>query len=222
MFAGMDVSSAENVINKARHLLKGSAQPTSLEISQRMREAYQSTRRTRIEDTLLSSCRWDIDYFLKNGRRLLGQAEFSSRLYQVEQFDLGCSFLLCGFFPEDADAPLLFQVDNPGFVTPQTLTGYAAIGSGSTNSLAYLDWREQTWALSMEQSLYNCIAAKSLGESALGVGAGTTGLVLTRGNPDPRNLKRREIEAIKEIWSKEEAAIRPLNVRDRVSRILGG
>jgi hypothetical protein len=220
MFAGNDVTHAENVLAKAKNSLAGGTWPDSLQVSQHTTHAYQLCRETKIKSTLLASYDWDIDYFMKNGRRLLGQAEFTTRLYQIEQVDLGCCFLIAGFTPREEEVPTMFCLDNPGTVRPETLTGYSAIGTGARNALAYLDWRRQNWRLPLEESIYNGIAAKALGESALGVGPGTCALILERGAERPRALKPQEISAIKELWLKEEAPARPKDLKARISAIL--
>jgi 20S proteasome alpha/beta subunit len=74
----------------------------------------------------------------------------------MEQFDLECSFLVCGFDNQPRQTPILFRVENPGIVTPCAVnSGYAAIGSGGYSALTYLDWRSQSWATPLEESLYN-------------------------------------------------------------------
>jgi hypothetical protein len=221
MFAGNDVTSVDVIIGKTKALLADIPEPKSGRLIAKLREAYQSTRRTRINDSILSSYNWDIDKFMTDGRRLLGPSEFSSRLYQIEQFSLDCSFLVAGFHSDTATHPTLFRIDNPGVLTAEVLTGYAAIGTGATRALAYLDWRHQSWRLSLQESVYNAIAAKSLAESALGVGPGTSAMIFERGQPRARSLNNEEISAIKRLWENEEACLRPANLKDRVGEILG-
>jgi hypothetical protein len=219
MFAGNDVSWAENVITVARQSLAMVPHPTSLDVSQKLREAYQTNRTTKIKDLFLSSYGWDLNCFMQYGRALLGQTQFDNLLYQVNQFDLGFSLLVGGFLDVDASQPMFFQIDNPGAVTPVMLTGYVAIGTGKTSALSYLDWKHQTWHLSLQESLYNGIAAKSLAESDLAVGPGTSVLIVERSG-DHRFLVPDEIQQIKDIWLNEEASIRPPNLEQRVAAIL--
>jgi len=220
MFAGNDVSMVENIGNTAASALAKTGAPTSLEVSQEMRKAYQYNRRKQIRDLYLSTYDWEIDYFLQHGRGLLGDADFSSLRYQIDQFDLNCSFLVCGFNNPQSVTPMIFGVSNPGVATPQMLTGYSAIGSGASNALSYLDWRKQSWSTSLWDSLYNGIAAKSLAETALGVGAGTTALIYERGANSARYLTSEEITDIKQMWSLEEANVRPIDLKARIFRIL--
>ncbi len=224
MYAGTDVSMVETIIAKAQNSL--AARPTiarASEVSQEMRNAYQVTREQKVRDAYLSSFHWDINQFLQDGRRLLGEANFTNLLFQIEQFDLGCSFLVCGFDSQNATNPMFFEVDNPGVATPQMATGHAAIGSGAPNAISYLDWRGQSWSLSLEESVYNGVAAKALAEKAIGVGpeTSTIGLILERGQESGRPLTAGDLQPIRDIWSNEEANVRPPNIKERVAIILG-
>jgi len=226
MFAGQDVSLAPDIIaDAARALARTRAENpgvNSKQVSEAIKNSYQTFRRTRITDLYLSSYQWTLEYFLQNGLSLLGSSDFTSLRYQIDQYDLQCSFLVCGFDNDKTKSPKLFQIDNPGYLTPRTITGgYAAIGSGASNAVSYLDWRKQSTLTSLAISVYNGIAAKSLAESALGVGPGTAVVICEKGRERWRILSDDERNGIKDIWLNEEAKVRPRNMESRLNKILG-
>ncbi len=220
MFAGNDVSLVTPVIGNARAKLEESQNYSDSSLASAMVNSYQRIRRKQIQHTFLSSFGWTTDELLAKGLASFPEAHYLTLLYEIERFDLGCQFLVSGFRSEEALLPSMFFVSNPGVFVPHELTGYAAIGTGATSAISYLDRREQGPWMSLAECVYNGIAAKDLAEKALGVGTGTTVLVMKRGAEEPIWLEDDQIEAIKEIWKKEEANIRPSGLEARVSKIL--
>jgi hypothetical protein len=154
---------------------------------------------------------------------VLGDSLFEQTKLQMDQFDLGFTCLVCGFGGPKPTNPTFLEVNNPGVVSPRTVPGYyAGIGTGAPNALTYLDWRKQTRATSLSQTGYNAIAAKSMSESALGVGKETVVWVIEAAPADypAKELTRKQITDIRNIWLTEEANVRPVNLQSRVSEIL--
>jgi 20S proteasome alpha/beta subunit len=222
MVAGNDVTEAFDVLLAAKREIENLTSCTLLEVTNVVKRAYQSKRTARLEDTYLSAYRLDMNSFIQNGRNLLGDSAFEQTKFQMDQFDFGFTCLVCGFRDVNANFPLFFEVTNPGVVFSRTVPGYyAAIGSGAPNALTYLDWRKQTRETPLSRAVYNGIAAKSMSESALGVGKETVGLVIERATDFPTTtLTTKQIADIRNIWQSEEADVRPARLQSRVSEIL--
>ncbi len=220
MLAGNDVSMATPIIGTTRAKLQDSKDYSDSGVAGAIVDVYQQYRRQQIRHTFLSSFGWTLDEFLARGRASFPEGHYLNLLYEIERFDLGCQFLVSGFRSKEALIPSMFFVNNPGVIIPDELTGYSAIGTGASNAISYLDRREQRAWLPLAESVYNGVAAKVLAEKALGVGTKTTVLIMERGIEEPTWVEDEQIEAIKEIWNKEEADIRPNNLKTRVSKIL--
>ncbi|MGD0221970.1 MAG: hypothetical protein ABSF71_06510 [Terriglobia bacterium] len=222
MISGNDVSLVSNVLAASWPEISKIESPTAADVSRITKTAYQARRTSQLEDMYLAAYDLDMSEFMKEGRKLLGASIFEQMKFQMDQYDLGFNLLVCGFDSAKAQFPTLFEVTNPGIITPRTVPGYyAGIGAGAANSLSYLDWKKQSQRTSLEQTLYNGIAAKSLAESALGVSKETTVTVVERApSSSERTLKEEQIQRIREIWEKEEASIRPPNLESRIIEIL--
>jgi hypothetical protein len=222
MLAGNNISMVSNVLAASWPKISKIESPTAQDVARITKAAYQARRTSQLEDMYLAAYGWGMAEFLKDGRKLLGASVFEQMKFQMDQYDLGFNLLVCGFDSMKAQFPTLFEVTNPGIVTPRTVPGYyAGIGTGAANALSYLDWKKQSQKTSLAQTLYNGIAAKSLAETALAVGKETMVTVVERTSAFPeRTLRERQIQEIRGIWEKEEASIRPSNLESRVIELL--
>lgn len=223
MFSGDDIRMVDIIVMECQAQLRGAP---GQRVAEAMRVSYQGIRRKQIQDWHLSHYNWDMDKFLQLGLASLGETHHDRILAAIEGFDLECEFLVSGLteahhMSDSATtrtAPVLFKVRNPGVFT-ELAPGYAAIGSGESAAVAYLDSRRQGPHLSYVECLYNGIAAKTLAERANGVGERTTVAVLSPGGA-PILIEEKAVEAIKDMWRKEEFDVRPVRLKERVSEIL--
>jgi hypothetical protein len=222
MVAGNDLSMTSNVLAGCWPEISKLESSTASEVSRITKTAYQARRTLQLVDTYLAAYRLDMDQFVKQGRDFFGETQFEQIKYQMDQYDLGFNLLVCGFDNLTVTFPTFFEITNPGLVIPHTIPGnYAGIGTGAPNALSYLDWRRQSQRTSLAQTLYNGIAAKALAETAMGISKETTVTVVERAPSYPeKTLKEATVQAIREIWEKEEHNIRPPNVEARVTEIL--
>jgi hypothetical protein len=183
-------------------------------------KSYQDVRRAQIEQIYLATFGWDTETFMRQGPDVPTVAHREYLLTEMERFDLGCQFLVAGFSSPTSKAADIFEVHNPGRLVLQNITGYASVGSGSTSAISYLARREQTGFMSCAQTVYNVIVGKRLAEKAIGVGKETSVFILERGNPKPKWLSTEQILAITEMWTDEEAFVRPRDFESRVTNIL--
>jgi hypothetical protein len=57
--------------------------------------------------------------------------------------------------------------------------------------------------------------------SALGVGEGTTAMIVAQSDEEDQNLKADDIRKIKDMWKIEEAPVRPINITSHIRLIIG-
>jgi hypothetical protein len=222
LVAGDDVTYTEDVIELARELVSLKQDHTLADIASSMTKAYQTIRRQQIEAQYLSSYDLTISEFLSKTPDFPTPTKRQSILDEIDKFDLGCEFLVCGFPSKDRKAsksPHIFQITNPGRYVPQTLLGYYAIGSGDISAVTYLARRNQHSFCSFEESLFNAIAAKKLAEKAQGVNEVTLVLVAEAGNPKTKWLTPAQIKGIVKIWDEEESKVRPNDFKERIKKI---
>ncbi|MGH9407370.1 MAG: hypothetical protein ACRD3D_16245 [Terriglobia bacterium] len=222
MTAGDDVTEAENVLAWARKDIDQLADAPARSVTKAVKEAYRKRRIERIEDIYLRPYSWDMNLFLREGRNALGEAMFERMKYEMDTFSLGFDLLICGFEGLKHKTPAFATVSNPGVVAAKTFPGnYVALGSGAPNATSYLDWRRQAQRTDLSETVYNCIAAKAMSESALGIGKETSVLIVECTEGFPRKLLNPwKIQDIREIWENEEANIRPDNLKERIAAVI--
>ena len=199
------------------HRLGAAEEETAEKVRDCFTHAYHAVRKKQIEEQLLSSFGWKLEDFLKIGRKQLPMSHFSTLLTDIQNFDLGCQFILCGFENDEAMEPNIFVVDNPGVASPHDVVGFACIGAGATNASAYLTWQEQSHRDELWETVYNGIAAKALSEKALGVGWQTDLLIIPAKG---RYHFLQTIDEIRNIWEAEEHYYRPKDLQERVQKLL--
>jgi hypothetical protein len=223
LVAGDDVTYTEDVIDLAREFVSSKQDRALADVASSMTKAYQTIRREQIEAQHLSSYGLTISEFLSKAPDFPTPTKRQSILDEIDKFDLGCEFLVCGFPSKAGKAsksPHIFQITNPGRYVPQTLLGYYAIGSGDVNAVTYLARRNQHSFFSFEESLFNAIAAKKLAEKAQGVNEDTVVIVVEAGNPKTKWLAPAQVRAVVKIWDEEESKIRPKDFTERIKKIV--
>jgi hypothetical protein len=219
VFAGNDVSHADAVIDLTDSLMVENEEESATKVRDRFTHAYHTIRKKQIEDQLLSSFNWTIEDFLKIGRKQLPISHFSSLLTDIQNFDLGCQFILSGFPNDDAEEPNIYVIENPGVAHPHDIVGFASIGAGETNASAYLTWREHSRHDDLWETVYNGIAAKALSEKAIGVGF-QTDVVIIPAKGEYCFLDIKALSEIRDIWESEEHFHRPKNLKKRVQKLV--
>lgn len=218
MFAAEDISGIDLVLGGAVSKLENEENVTESHVALSMMEAYQFVRRAFAQDLFLSPFGLDVKEFVRD--RQVRDPQYSQLFSRIEDFNLGCDFLVGGFAQDGKEKPNIMHIRNPGILSPAEIVGFAAIGAGATNAFAYLARRDQSVFLSLEESLYNAIAAKNLAEKAIGVGQKTLVAVLEKGKADVEVLTQKQIGEIMQIWKQEERDFRPKNLKNRVSEII--
>jgi len=113
-----------------------------------------------------------IDEFKKKGSKQLHPEVFADISIRMRSFSLGCTFMVYGF--DDNVKPHVFTIANPGRVESFDKPGFWAIGAGARSSLSTLSvLRQHPDRCSVEQTIYNVLAAKYSSESASDVGPET-------------------------------------------------
>ena len=219
MMAGEITHACEVRDTASGTLNREKTEKTATVVSDAMAAAYQTIRRTQIENRMLKTYDLTMKEFTEGGKVAFPESHHLNLLYEMERFDLGCEFLVAGFSSQSSDLPCFFTVRNPGVISVFDDIGYCAIGSGEINAISYLARRDQELHSTFERSLYNAIVAKHLAEKASGVGRLFGVVVLERGK-EFLVLDDSQTSAIAEIWKKEEENISPPNLESRIAGIV--
>jgi hypothetical protein len=86
----------------------------------------------------------------------------------VKDFEMDCSFLLCGF--DAKNQPFILDLEPPGIVTNFFSTGFHAIGSGWDKAVARLLFSEHKRTNPIHRAVYDLFDAKANAEMSAGVG----------------------------------------------------
>jgi hypothetical protein len=97
MFAGNDVSRIVPLITKAKLMLRGSETRSMAEAEATMRQCFHEELVQKQTDLVLARYGMDMESFLDTGLTRFGETTFTSIKYQIDQIDLGCSFLVFGY-----------------------------------------------------------------------------------------------------------------------------
>jgi 20S proteasome alpha/beta subunit len=171
LVAGDDISHAPFVIEEAKRLLRNQSGELNI-VKDAFRKAYQSCRSDAITDNLLSSFEMTIDEFKKKGSKQLHPEVFADISIRMRSFTLGCTFMVYGF--DDTVQPHILTIRNPGRVESFDKPGFWAIGAGASSALSTLSvLKQHPDRCSVEQTIYNVLAAKYSSESASDVGPET-------------------------------------------------
>jgi 20S proteasome alpha/beta subunit len=118
---------------------------------------------------------------------------------KIDQFEMDCAFLVCGFDAQNIG--FLFELQPPGIATNFFTTGFQAIGSGWDKSVARLLFSEHKRTNPIHRVLYDLFDAKANAEMASGVGYEWDAQILVSGrfvfdlSEDPKKLVER-------VWAK--------------------
>jgi hypothetical protein len=93
---------------------------------------------------------------------------FAETLYEIGRIDIGCQLIL---FSVGTDGTKIFSVDADCSVSAQS--SFCAVGTGARSATAWLHFRKQNLALTLEETLYHTYEAKKFAENAPGVGKET-------------------------------------------------
>jgi hypothetical protein len=162
--------------------------------------AYREHRREIISAMFYAPHGLSEGQFLSEGKKLLGLSLFTEVWNKVDQFKLGCSFLVSGF-DKDKQAHI-FEVDDPGIYKDYGTIGFWAIGSGQNEALSSIFFTLANishFPQSQEGMLYDLCAAKFMAESNPYVGKATN-LVVRRFGERPEWYGHKSTEAIRKLW----------------------
>jgi hypothetical protein len=102
-----------------------------------------------------------------------------SLLQAWRKYDFGCQMIVGGF--NTAGQAFLLDVEGDGIVTNIGFPGFGAIGSGLSNAMFWLSYRNQNLGLPLKVSAYHALEAKVMAESSPFVNEKLDILVAVRG-----------------------------------------
>jgi ATP-dependent protease HslVU (ClpYQ) peptidase subunit len=210
LIAGSDISQSTSVIERAKKIVKGKKNALAV-IQDGFKKAYQEQLREVITDKFLSQFDMSLDDFKKKGRRQLEPNLFQSLSFGIRNEKLGCKFLIYGFDGEGRAH--LFEVSEPGKIQSKDKPGFWAIGNGAVSALSTLATLKQaSERSSLNDTIYNVLAAKYTSESASDVGPDTFLFVKKKGSIGFRWKLNFEKE-LREAWESEGRPKMPLKAK---------
>lgn len=147
-------------------------------IGETARQAYEDTKRKRVEDSILKPF---LGVNFAQFQTLVTQSAASQLLAQIlgliMQNNLQLEIMVAGI---DETGAHLFAITHPGILLPMQTTGFTAIGTGGTHAAVRISLGRQTPDVMLAETTYNVYEAKRASEVAPGVGLLTDMAVLTK------------------------------------------
>jgi 20S proteasome alpha/beta subunit len=175
LFSG-GVPDGEEVATRTIQAVKATNRPPVAVIAEFTRQAYEDTKRKRVEDGILKPF-LGINY--AQWQQLITQAAASQVIAQmlglIMQNNMNLDILVAGI---DDSGAHLFVVTHPGILLQMQTTGFATIGSGGTHAGVRISLGCQTPDVSLDETIFNVYEAKLSSEVAPGVGKSTDMAVL--------------------------------------------
>lgn len=177
LFSG-SVPDGEDVATRALSAIRAADRPPVVTIAEAARQAYEDTKRKRVEDSILKPC---LGVNFAQFQTLVAQASASQLLAQIlgliMQHNLQLEVMVAG---KDDTGAHLFAITHPGVLSPMQTTGFSAIGTGGgTHAAVRISLARQTPHVKLPETLYNVYEGKRASEVAPGVGQLTDMAVIT-------------------------------------------
>jgi 20S proteasome alpha/beta subunit len=165
-----DMSQCLPIVERATEKLEG--KPSTLSIIKRgFREAYKEHLAETAADQVLSNYNMEMKEFKKNGAKIFTPEVFNSLNQEIKAVSLDCSFLVYGF--DERGFPHILSVEPPGKVASFDKPGFWAIGSGSFAATGMLFSLHQSVDCSLNETIFDVLAAKFMAETPGVVGEHT-------------------------------------------------
>jgi 20S proteasome alpha/beta subunit len=164
---------AHDVMIATRKRLADCSRPedyTRARVTGAVAEAVRAERLQRAAIEVLGVYGLDMPTFLATGSETFAE-EHGRILERLESYDLGTSFLVCGF---ERASPVLAWVDPKGQIYDQTRLGFWAIGNGFFAAQNTMSVLEHNSTKPLPDTVYAVCAAKFAAERCDGVGRWTT------------------------------------------------
>lgn len=134
---------------------------------------------------------------------------------EVNLFDIGCDFILCGF--DSRKSPFILDLTAPdGTVTDMTSTGFSAIGSGFAYTQSRLLFLSHKRDDDLDKALYDVFDAKASAEMSPTVGTNWDCFVVYlngKGEPQIEVVPEKINTLIEQVWF-DKAALSPYEKRE--------
>ena len=173
--AGNDITDANPVIERARSILGGQADPTPFAVVSALHKAHQEWHCQQVESQVLAQYGLTLPAFLKDGKKKLTEQVFNRIGEAIAHVSLSLEFLVAGF--DSAGEGHIWHVTGCQQPANYDDVGFCAIGTGSEgaiNALAFHVGRTHLSAyVPWEYAVYCACDAKFRAEAASDVGKST-------------------------------------------------
>jgi 20S proteasome alpha/beta subunit len=174
-----------------------SSNPGIDEIARQLATEYENTRRTRMQEDLLTPRALDLESFY-GAHNALNPQIVAMIDNQMSQYNLGVEVLLAGV---DSSGAHVYSVQNPGGAERlHDIIGYAAIGSGAIHAVQSMIGFGHTANAGYHETVFRAHASKRRAEAAPGVGAESDIAVIS--STSVHWLTDPEMEQLDEIYGR--------------------
>jgi hypothetical protein len=205
--AGNDITDANPIIERARSILAGRAEPSPSEVVAAVHKAHQERHCEQVESQALAKYGLTLPTFLKDGKRKLTEQVFNRIGDSISRVSISLEFLLAGF--DSAGEGHIWHVSGCQQPANYDDVGFCSIGTGmegAFNALAFHVGRNQLSAYgSWEQAVYCACDAKFRAETASDVGRSTF-LTISARDSDVQFISPMRIEKdVRKHWERRGA-----------------
>jgi hypothetical protein len=183
LYAGNDISPTFPIVDRASAILQANQKPTLLEVASTLTAAWKAERDSRTEAKVFAGrVGWTLERFFNEGKDHFSSSEVMRLTGDIETEELDVELIIAGF--DERNRPFILSMDSLGHSIPQHRPGCWTIGSGSSNALTFLGWREVKPSMPIRGALAYAVEAKYYGELASGVSAETDVIIMQPNEPD--------------------------------------
>jgi hypothetical protein len=205
--AGNDITDANPIIERARSILAGQADPTPRAVVAALHKAHQERHCEQVESQVLAKYGLTLSAFLKDGKKKLTEQIFNQIGEAISRVSLSLEFLVTGF--DSLGEGHIFHVTGDQKPANYDDVGFWAIGTGAEgafNALAFHVGRTHLSAYGpWEHAVYCACDAKFRAEAASDVGKSTF-LTISQHDAEVQFISPMRIEKdIRKHWERRGA-----------------
>jgi ATP-dependent protease HslVU (ClpYQ) peptidase subunit len=182
MFAGGDTQPIFDIIDRIKSKLVDKngaalAKPTTQQVRLVVQAAWADELNFRTQAKIFGKREgWTLERFFNEGKDHFPPSDTASLIEEIEREQFDLEIIVAGFNEQNRPEILYGSGSSDGILNRES--GYSAIGSGGTNALTFLSWRETTPATPIRGAIAHVAEAKLYGELAPEVSEETDVVVL--------------------------------------------
>lgn len=182
-------------------------------------QAYATLRSKAAEAQILSAYNLTMETFLKEGKGHFGDSVFREICKRINRVNFGeFDLLLSGF--DIAGEAHLQTFSHDAITRDWDVTGFAAIGSGSSSALDILSFHSYNRMRSLKECVYRVCEAKFMAHRASGVGEETFVFISGPKEEDRKYIQRSDVRRLRRVWEEVGCPRTPPSIIDEIPRMV--